>query len=252
MGQALIRCALGMEGVRLVGAVERPGHAAMGADAGALAGAGAAGVIITDTFEDALAAGDVAIDFALHDAVPGHARAIAAAGKRMVLGTTGLTPEESDAVRDAARRAPVVWSPNMSVGVNVLCEAVKRAAAAFGPSYRIELDETHHIHKKDAPSGTALLLGRNAAEGLGIDFDSHWRLNPEGAVPQGTIAIRSKREGEVVGDHTVRFAVAGETIEFTHHAWSRDALAAGALRAAVWLMDKPAGLYDMADVLGKT
>ena len=250
MGQALVRCALSTEGVRLAGAVESPGHAAMGVDSGEAAGLAATGLPITDDLEGALAAGDVAIDFSFHTAVPEHAQAVAAAGKRMVIGTTGLTPEEFEAVNAAAERAPVMWSPNMSLGVNVLCEAVKRAAAALGPAYRAELEETHHIHKKDAPSGTALLLGRKVAEGLGVDFDTHWQLDPDGPVPEGTLAIRSKREGEVVGDHTVRFSVGGETIEFTHHAWSRDAFAMGALRAAVWLMNKQAGLYDMGDVLG--
>jgi 4-hydroxy-tetrahydrodipicolinate reductase len=250
MGCTLIRCAAALDGLRVSGAVESPAHPALGADAGETAGLGASGVRITADFAAALADADAAIGFALHSAVPEQARIAAAAGKPLVVGTTGLNPDEEAAVRAAAEQTAVVWAPNMSVGINVLCEAVQRAAAAFGDAYTIEIEETHHVHKKDAPSGTALLLGRRAAAGRGIPFDTSWRHNPDGPPDRDGITIRSRREGEVIGEHTVRFTAPGETIELVHHAHSRDAFARGALRAAAWLIGRPPGLYGMHDVLG--
>jgi len=253
MGQALIKCASKTEGVTVAGAVEFKGHEAIGRDAGEVAGIDPIGVKVVDDVAQVINDCDVLIDFTLHDAVPGNMIAAEKAGKAAVLGTTGLSKEETAAVMKCTEKIPIVWAPNMSLGVNMLFAAVKKAGEVFGSSYSVEIDETHHIHKKDAPSGTALGLGKKVAEGLGIDFESNW-LHDEGG-EQGLkdsskIVIRSHREGEVVGDHTVSFESHGERIEFTHNAWSREAFAAGALRAACWLNGRHAGLYDMQDVLG--
>lgn len=251
MGGALIRCAGQTPDIRLVAAVEQPGNAALGRDAGLVAGIGAVGVIVSEGPGDAAA--DVMIDFSAHEAAPEHARAAAAAGIALVLGTTGLTAGERDAVLAAARRVPIVWAPNMSLGVNLLFAAVEKAASVLRTGYRVELEETHHAHKKDAPSGTALRLGEKVAAGRGQDFAAamlHNPLEPAVELPPDRIVIRSRREGEVVGDHTVAFENKAERIEFTHRARSRDAFAMGALHAARWVAGRAPGLYDMQDVLG--
>lgn len=252
MGQALVRCAREVGGVRIVAAVEQPGHSAVGEDAGIGAGLGEIGVVITADL-GALAQADVLIDFTSHVAAPINAKLAADLARAFVLGTTGLTDDESAAVRKAAERVPVVWAPNMSLGVNLLFAAVRKAAEVFGMEYRVEIDETHHVHKKDAPSGTALRLGEKVAEGRGQDFRRVMVHDAEQAVrahPASAIVIRSHREGEAVGDHVVSFANEGETIEFAHHAWSRDAFALGAIRASQWVVSRKPGLYDMQDVLG--
>ena len=159
----------------------------------------------------------------------------------------------SSALQEAARRARIVRSGNMSLGVNLLAALVKRAAATLGPDYDIEILEMHHRHKVDAPSGTALLLGRAAAEGRGIDLAENSvrvRDGHTGARPPGAIGFATLRGGSVVGEHSVFFSGEGERIELSHHAESRDNFARGALRAALWAADKPPGLYDMTDVLG--
>jgi len=195
----------------------------------------------------------VLVDFSFHTNVPVTAQAAAAAGRALVLGTTGLTPSEEQAIRAAAGVIPVVWAPNMSLGVNVLFALVKQAAATLGLDYDVEIDETHHRFKKDAPSGTALRLAERIAEGrnqsLG-DVACYGRKGISGERPKGEIAIHALRMGDVVGDHTVTFGVAGERVELTHKASSRDAFAMGALRAAQWAAGRKPGLYDMSDVLG--
>ena len=252
MGNALVRCAARMQTVALVAALEQKGHPAIGQDAGTTAGVDAIGVALDDDprgFKDA----DVLIDFTLHNAVPGNCRAAADARRAMVIGTTGLNDEETTVVERAAGLVPIVWAPNMSLGVNLLFAMVKKAGEVLGPGYRVEIDETHHIHKKDAPSGTALRLGEKAAEGLGWDFKTALVHDAEGkgnVHADGKLLIRSFRRGEVVGDHTVSFENPGEKVELTHHARSREAFAAGALRAAEWVVSRRPGLYDMQDVLG--
>jgi len=229
MGGALIRCSQRTGDWTLVAAVEQPDHADLGQNAGALAAAAGIDVPITADL------------------------AAAAAGKPFVLGTTGLTDAEAAAVRDAARKIPLVWAPNMSLGVNLLFAMVRQAASVLGPDYRVEIDETHHIHKKDAPSGTALQLGRKIAEGKNADFNDLYVHDPDGAGQlraADKLVIRSHRKGEVVGDHTASFENEGERIEFTHLARSRDAFAMGALHAAAWALGRRPGLYDMQDVLG--
>jgi 4-hydroxy-tetrahydrodipicolinate reductase len=252
MGHALINCASKTEGVSVVGAVECDGHPSIGQDAGEVAGIGAIGVKVVSDLASVLPDCDVLIDFTLHEAVPGNAIAAEAAGKAVVLGTTGLSDEEAAIVNKCAEKIPFVWAPNMSLGVNVLFAAVKKAASVFGADYAVEVDETHHIHKKDAPSGTALRLGEKVAEGLGVDFAESMVHDPngeQGIKDPAKIVMRSYREGEVAGIHTVSFESDAEKIEFTHHLCGREALAAGALRASQWVTAQGPGMYDMQAVL---
>jgi len=252
MGNALIRCSSQIEDIELVAAIERNDSPEIGRDAGAIAGVDNIGVNITSE-PQAVADSDVMIDFAFRTAVPGHVELGAGLGKAMVIGTTGLNDEESESVRRASHRIPIVWAPNMSLGINLLLSVVGKAASTLGPGYGVEIDETHHARKKDAPSGTALCFGQKIAKERDQDFGSVMVHNPEESAGEDSrkkIVIRSYREGQVVGDHTVSFGNEGERVEFTHHAWNRDAFALGALRAARWAMGREAGLYDMQDVLG--
>ena len=193
------------------------------------------------------------VDFSHHTAVPAAIARAAAAGIPYVIGTTGLTPSEQAAVDAAARQIPVVQSGNYSLGVNLLLELVKRASSALGAAYDIEVVEMHHRHKKDAPSGTALMLARAAAEGRGADLDScavYGRKGDVGERPRGEIAIHALRGGSVVGDHTVMFAGDVERVELTHRAQSREAFAAGALAALKWARGRAPRIYTMRSVLG--
>jgi len=252
MGQALVRCAGRLTAVRVVAALEQTGHAAMGRDAGTLAGVGHLGVPLTDN-ADAAGSADALIDFTFHTAAPGNVAQACRLGKAMVIGTTGLDEDETRAVRAAAARIPIVWAPNMSLGVNLLFAMAARAAAVLGLDYDVEIIETHHRHKQDAPSGTALRLAEKIAEGRGqnlADALTHGRTGFVGERPRGQIGMHAVRAGDAVGDHTVIFATEGERLELGHRATSRDALAMGALRAAIWVADRKPGLYDMQDVLG--
>ena len=191
------------------------------------------------------------IDFSYHTAVPPSVAKAAEAGIPYVIGTTGITPEEQKTVDAAAKRIPVVQSGNYSLGVNLLLELVKKAAQVLGPEYDIEVTEMHHKHKKDAPSGTALMLARFAAVGRGVkDEFVYGRHGDIGERPVGEIAIHALRGGSVVGDHTVMFAGDVERVELTHKAQGREAFAAGALKALAWAKGKQPGIYSMRDVLG--
>lgn len=191
------------------------------------------------------------IDFSYHAAVPPAIAKAAAQGIPYVIGTTGITAEEQKAVDGAAARIPVVQSGNYSLGVNLLLALVRRAATILGPEYDIEIAEMHHRHKKDAPSGTALMLAKSAAEGRGAAGDFlYGRRGDIGERPVGEIAIHALRGGSVVGDHTVMFAGELERVELTHKAQDRAAFAAGALKALVWAKGKAPGIYTMQDVLG--
>ena len=196
---------------------------------------------------------DAVIDFTFHEAVPANVRAAAGLGKGYVLGTTGLSDDETAAVQAAAEVVPVVWAPNMSLGINLLSALVRQAAAALGENYDVEVVEMHHRHKQDAPSGTALHLARHVAAGRGQDLDrvaDYGRHGMTGEREAGRIAIHAVRGGDVVGDHTVVFAGDAERIELTHRASSRDVFAMGALKAAAWVAAQLPGLYDMSHVLG--
>ena len=196
---------------------------------------------------------EAVIDFSFHTAVPPSVEKAAAQGIPYVIGTTGLAPEEQAVVDAATKKIPVVQSGNYSLGVNLLLELVRKAAEVLGPEYDVEVTEMHHRHKKDAPSGTALMLAKSAAAGRGADFDKatiYGRQGEVGERPVGEIAIHALRGGSVVGDHTVMFAGDVERVELTHRAQSREAFAAGALKAVVWAAGKCPGAYNMRNVLG--
>jgi 4-hydroxy-tetrahydrodipicolinate reductase len=236
----------------LAAAIERPDFPYLAADAAQLAGLPASGVRLVDE-RPGPGAADVWIDFSAPAATVANVEAAAKAGAAMVIGTTGLAAADQEKIAAAARRIPIVLAPNMSVGVNVLLKLVADAARLLGKSYDIEIVETHHRAKRDAPSGTALRLGEAAAEGSGRDFATTARYARHGDVGPRTdreIGLQALRGGDVVGDHTVFFLGQGDRIELTHRASSRDTFAQGAVRAALWLSGKPAGLFDMRDVLG--
>ncbi|MEI9987738.1 MAG: 4-hydroxy-tetrahydrodipicolinate reductase [Aliidongia sp.] len=252
MGRALIAEVAGTDGVRLAGATAR--NAALhGQDAGDYAGLGHLGVAIGADPEALFAASDVVIDFTAPEATLRHAEIAGRLGKALVIGTTGISPGEAESIAAAAARAPIVWAPNMSLGVNLLLGLVEQVARTLGPEYDIEILEMHHRLKRDAPSGTALGLGEAAARGRGVmlrEAAVRSRDGQIGARPEGTIGFATLRGGDVVGDHTVMFAGPGERLELTHKAADRRIYARGALRAALWAVGQPPGLYGMKDVLG--
>ena len=256
MGRAIARGLLEetVPGLRLCGAVEAAGHPEIGCDLGELAGAGRCGVAVTDDLQSGIAGADAAIDFSFHTATAANAGVLAERGTALVIGTTGLTGEEKQHVERAAERIPILMAPNMSLGVNLLFALAERAAAALqGRGYDVEIVERHHRLKKDAPSGTALGLGEAVARGMGVDLGKaarHGRQGMTGERGEEEIGFHAVRAGDIVGDHTVLFAAAGECIELSHRATSRATFALGALRAAGWVAGKPAGLYAMTDVLG--
>jgi 4-hydroxy-tetrahydrodipicolinate reductase len=263
MGAANIRAVVAASGTRLHAAVsgirvqsafDRPGAAAIGKDAGVFAGIEPLGVIITDDIDAALSGADAIIDFTAPAASVALARRAAKAGLVHVIGTTGCTPEDDAAIREAAAEgARIVKAGNFSLGVNLLQGLVRQAAQILGEDFDIEIVEMHHNRKVDAPSGTALMLGEAAAAGRGIDLAAHSIRGRDGLTgprPRGDIGFAALRGGTVVGDHMVTFAGEAERIELTHRAESRTIFANGAVRAALWAATRPAGLYDMADVLG--
>ena len=196
---------------------------------------------------------DVFVDFSAPDALAGHLEAARAAGKAILIGTTGLTEEHQHLIDAAAAEIAVIQAANTSLGVNLLSHLVRETAARLGTDWDIEIVDMHHRMKADAPSGTALLLGRAAAEGRGVALDAvaeRGRDGMTGAREAGRIGFAALRGGSVAGDHQVIFAGEGERIELGHRAESRAIFARGAIRAALWLAGKPAGRYDMADVLG--
>lgn len=257
MGKAITRCLLSgvVPDLRLVGAVDVPDCPEFGRDAGLAAGGSDTGVLISSDLEAAASQADVLIDFSFHAATADHAVRAAKWGRALVTGTTGFTEEEKKALAKAAEAVPVVMAPNMSLGVNLLFSLVAEAARALKDrGYDVEIVERHHRRKKDAPSGTALRLGEEAAEGLGLNFRDAAVHGREGVSPEerpsGQIGVHALRAGDFVGDHTVLFAAEGESIELSHRATSRDTFAIGALRAAAWVKGRPAGMYSMRDVLG--
>ena len=253
MGQMLIRQIARTEGCSVAGASEAAGSKAIDRDAGEVAGIEANGVKISTDSAAAIGAADVVIDFTVPAATVAHAKIAADKGVSMVLGTTGLDPEQTAAVHACARRIPILWAANMSLGINILMALVEKTASLLDPGYDIEVLEMHHRHKIDAPSGTALALGRSAAAGREVKLEDVWRKSRDGhtgARPAGEIGFATLRGGEEVGVHTVMFAAAGERLELSHRAFSRETYASGALRGALWLRDRKPGLYGMKDVLG--
>ena len=253
MGRTLIRVIAETEGVRLAGAIERPDAAEIGEDAGALAGIGANGIAVAADPLPVFANADGVLDFTRAEATVGFTALAAQARIVHVIGTTGLSADDDARIAAAARHAVVVRSGNMSLGVNLIAGLVRQAAKALGADYDIEIVEMHHRHKVDAPSGTALMLGRAAAGGRGIDLDQYAvrvRDGHTGPRRRGDIGFASLRGGSVTGEHAVVFAGEGELVEIGHRAFDRAIFARGAVTAALWGRDKKPGLYSMADVLG--
>jgi 4-hydroxy-tetrahydrodipicolinate reductase len=253
MGRAITALIATEPRARLRAAVEAAGHPALGEDAGTLAGGAPLGVAVTADYAAAATADTVTLDFTAPAAALDHLRAAVRAQAGIVIGTTGFSADEQREVDSLAPKTRSVVAPNMSIGVNVLLTLVERAAAALGDAFDPEIVEMHHRLKVDAPSGTALALGRAVAAGLGRNFERSARLARAGIVGKRgdeEIGIVALRGGDVIGDHTVVFAGIGERLELSHRAQSRDCLARGALRAGLWLADKPAGRYSMRNVLG--
>lgn len=253
MGGAVVRALKDFPGVDLIGAIDRPGSVRVGKDAGEISGAGHLGVAVADKIEPALKRGAVIIDFTNPQASLGYLRAVAKTGTPMVIATTGFDAGQRAEIKKLARRTPTLLSANTSLGVNVLAALLGRAAKMLGDDYDVEIIEAHHRFKKDAPSGTALALGRAVAQALGRDLDRVAVSGRKGIVGERgkkEIALLSVRAGDIVGEHTVIFGGIGERIEFTHRAHSRDTFARGALCAAQWLAKRKPGLYGMHDVLG--
>ncbi len=253
MGLSLIRAAALAENTALAVAVSRPGSDAVGIDAGELAGIAALGVKVVDDLAPVADQFDVLIDFTRPDASMSYIAACRQAGKKIVIGTTGYSEEQKAAIAEAAEDVAIVLAPNMSVGVNLALKLLEMTAKVMGDYTDIEVIEAHHRHKVDAPSGTALRMGEVVAAALGRDLKDcaiYGREGNTGERDRKTIGFSTIRAGDIVGEHTVMFADEGERVEITHKATSRMTFANGAVRAAVWLKDKPNGLYDMQDVLG--
>lgn len=253
MGQMLVREIIATPGAILAGGSERAGGAMVGRDVAEIAGLEPAGVRAVDDPAELFAHADAVIDFTSPEATERHAALAAQSETALVVGTTGLSPAQQGVILKAATHTPIIQAPNMSVGVNLLLALVEQVAHTLQDDYDIEIVEMHHRHKVDAPSGTALGLGRAAALGRGQPLESLWRKTRDGLTgprPKGEIGFATLRGGDVVGDHTVVFAADGERIELTHKASNRGVFAKGAVRAALWAGDKPPGLYSMRDVLG--
>jgi 4-hydroxy-tetrahydrodipicolinate reductase len=253
MGGRIITLVTEADGLEVAGAVEMAGHTRLGDDAGYVAGCGDLGVVITDSLEQALANADVLIDFTWPEVTLSNAQTCARLGKAMVVGTTGLNPEQREVIVQTAKSSPVVFAPNMSVGVNVCFKLLKDMAKTLGDGFDVEIVELHHNKKKDSPSGTAVRMGEIVAEALDRDYNQVANYHREGMCGERSheeIGMQTVRGGDIIGEHTVYFIGMGERIELTHRAMSRDMFARGAVRAAGWLAGRDAGLYDMQDVLG--
>lgn len=253
MGRTLIEAIALNEHAELAAAIERPGSSLIGADAGELAGLGRNGVAVVDGLDAVIDRFDVLIDFTVPAATLANVAACTAAGKKVVIGTTGFTLEEKQRIVAAAGQSAICMASNFSTGVNLCFKLLDMAARVLGDDVDIEIYEAHHRHKIDAPSGTALSMGEAVANALGRDLRKvavYGREGQTGARERDTIGFATVRAGDIVGDHTVTFAAEGERVEITHKASSRMSFARGAVRAAVWLDGREPALYDMQDVLG--
>jgi len=252
MGRALLEAVAADDNCVLGAALDRPASPLHGQDAGVVYGA-VSGVAVSDQVPAALTVSQVLIDFTRPEATFGYLESCAAAGVPLVIGTTGFDEDGKARIRDAAKTIPIVFAPNMSVGVNLLMKLAELAAQVLQDGYDIEIIEAHHRHKVDAPSGTALGLGQAVAHALDRDLAQCAVYGREGVTGERdprTIGFATVRGGDIVGDHTLLFAGIGERVELTHKASSRATFAQGALRAAKWLQGRVPGLYDMRDVLG--
>jgi 4-hydroxy-tetrahydrodipicolinate reductase len=252
MGGAVVRAIRQSEGFRLVAAIDKPGSARLGKDAGDISAAGSLGIAVTDKLDAALVSRAVIIDFTNPAASMEFLRLAVKKHVPIVIATTGFNGKQLAEIKRLSRRTAVLLSANTSLGVNVLISLLGKAARMLGDDYDAEIIEAHHRFKKDAPSGTALALGRSVASALGRDLDKvavNGRKGIVGERSKKEIALLSVRAGDIVGEHTVIFGGIGERLEFIHRAHSRDTFARGALRAAQWLAKRKPGLYGMQDVL---
>ena len=252
MGRLIIQGVSQQADMQLVGAIEYPEHPQIGSDAGVVAGIGDIGVPITGELEDILQNADVVIEFSKPEATLEHLQQVVNADKAMIIATTGYDADELATVKELASQIRCVMAPNMSLGVNVMIQALELIAKALGDDYDIEVIEAHHNHKADAPSGTALRLAETVAEALDRDLDEvgvYGRHGIVGARPKKQIGIHAVRGGDIAGDHTVLFATEGEQLSVVHRAHSPEAFAKGAIRAARWVVDAPKGLHDISEVL---
>ncbi|MGD9293583.1 MAG: 4-hydroxy-tetrahydrodipicolinate reductase [Roseobacter sp.] len=253
MGRMLVETIDDIGDVVLSGAVERPGHPWIGKDLGEVLGAAPRGVIVGEDARAALGDAEAVIDFTSPSGTVATAAAVADAGAIHIIGTTGMTPEDIGLLDKAAESATIVRAGNMSLGVNLLVQITRRVAAALDDDFDIEVIEAHHNKKVDAPSGTALMLGEAAAEGRGValtDVAERGRDGITGARRRGDIGFAAIRGGDIIGEHDVMFAAAGERIILRHVASDRSVFARGAVKAALWARGRAPGAYDMTDVLG--
>jgi len=251
MGSRIIHIIKETPSISLQRAIERPDHPSIGKDIGEVIGLGKMGIPLETGLKGK--GGDVIINFTTPQASLESLEFAMEAGLAAVIGTTGLSPEQIERVKDLSKSARCVFSPNMSVGVNVMFRIVQEVAQVLGPDYDIEIVEAHHRLKKDSPSGTAVKLGELIAKAVGRDFGKVGVYGRKGMVGERTkdeIGMQVVRAGDIVGEHTVLFGGIGERLEIIHRAHSRDNFARGAVRAALWIVDQPNGLYDMQDVLG--
>lgn len=253
MGKTILEVCNEIDNVEIAAAIEYKGSSMIGLDAGEQAGIGKIGVEITDDIAKVSDQIDVLIDFTIASSLTENLEKCHAAGKCMVIGTTGLDDEQKELINKMAKDIAIVFAPNMSIGVNLCLKLLEMAAQVIGEESDIEIIEAHHRHKKDAPSGTALRMGEVIADTLGRNLKEcavYGREGVTGERDKNTIGFATIRAGDIVGEHTVMFASAGERVEITHKATSRKTFASGAVRAAQWLAEKDKGLFDMQDVLG--
>ena len=253
MGRMLSAAVLETAGIDLAGGTEQPGNTAVGEDLGTLAGVQPIGIAVGDDPNALFAGVDAVIDFTIPAATVAHARMAAAEKTALVVGTTGLSDQDMAILAEAGTETAIVQAGNMSLGVNLLMGLAEQVARSLGAAYDIEVVEMHHKHKIDAPSGTALMLGKAAAAGRGIDHDRDAVMSREGetgARPDGAIGYATLRGGDVIGEHSLIFAGPGERIELAHKATDRGLFAKGAVHATLWAAGRAPGLYTMRDVLG--
>ncbi len=252
MGKTILEVCNGNDDVEIAAAIEYSGSPLLGLDAGEVAGIGKLGVNITDDILSVADQLDVMIDFTLASSLPANVQKCISANCKMVIGTTGLSNEDHELIISASNKVAIVFAPNMSIGVNLCFKLLEMASQVIGGDADIEIIEAHHRDKKDAPSGTAIRMGEVIANTLGRNLKKcavYGREGITGARDKNTIGFETIRAGDIVGDHTVMFATAGERIEISHKATSRKTFANGAVRAAQWLVEKDNGLFDMQDVL---
>jgi 4-hydroxy-tetrahydrodipicolinate reductase len=253
MGARIATLAAEYDGLKLAGAFERPDHKDIGKDISGLINIRDAGILLSGSLEDIVDAADAVIDFTAPEATLRNAAVAAAHKKALVVGTTGMSKDQVSALASFAKDIPIVFAPNMSVGINLLLKVLADISPVLAEDFDIEIIEAHHRLKKDAPSGTAMKLAQVIADSIDRNLDEvavYTRKGITGERPNKVIGMQTIRGGDIVGDHTVMYCGLGERIEITHKASSRDTFARGALRAAMWLSDKQPGLYDMQDVLG--